>query len=132
MVSKYREQILAHPDAIEIPVAAVASGHARVAMLAERMVGFSIVLPLAERLAELDGLFVEPEFKRRGLGRALLQDAFSMARARGVRRIEVTSNLEAVGFYEKIGFVADGPAPTRFGPALRMHIELGAAWSDAP
>ena len=89
-----------------------------------RILSFTIVLPLAEGMAELDGIFVEPEFMKRGVGRALLQDAFSMARAQGVRRIEVTSNPRAVGFYEKIGFVADGPVPTRFGPALRMHVEI--------
>jgi ribosomal protein S18 acetylase RimI-like enzyme len=124
MVSNYREQILAHPDAIEIPLKAVADGNARVAVAGGRILGFSIVLPLADGLAELDGLFVEPEFMRRGLGRALLEDAFAMARNHGVRRIEVTSNREAVGFYERIGFVADGPAPTRFGPAVRMHIDV--------
>jgi hypothetical protein len=45
--------------------------------------------------------------------------------------MEVTSNLEAVGFYKKIGFVADGPADTRFGPAVRMHIEIGATQMSA-
>jgi len=125
MVSKYREQILAHPDAIELPLQVIIDGCARVAVDADgRIVGFSIVLPAADRLAELDGLFVEPEFTRRGVGRALLEDAFSIARAQGVRRIEVTSNLEAVGFYEKIGFVGDGPVATRFASALRMHIDL--------
>ena len=117
-------QILAHPDAVEIPLAVVAEGRARVAMADGRILGSTIVLPLADGVAELDGIFVEPEFMRRGVGWALLHDAFSMAREQGVRRIEVTSNPRAVGFYEKIGFVADGPVPTRFGPALRMHVEL--------
>jgi GNAT superfamily N-acetyltransferase len=127
MVSIYREQILAHPDAIEIPVPAIVAGHVRVALIAGRILGFSMVLPLAEGLGELDGLFVEPEFARRGLGRALLADAFSIARKQGIRRIEVTANLQAVGFYERIGFATDGPVATRFGPALRMHVEIEVA-----
>ena len=63
---------------------------------------------------------------RRGLGRALLEDAFAIGRGKEVRRIEVTANLEAVRFYETMGFVADGPADTRFGPALRMHVAVNA------
>jgi RimJ/RimL family protein N-acetyltransferase len=131
MVSSYREEILAHPDAIEIPLAVIGDGCARVAVVAGRIVGFSIVLPRADGLAELDGLFVKPELMGRGVGHALMEDAFSIARDQGVQRIEVTSNPRAVGFYERIGFVADGLAPTRFGPALRMHLELGINQSAA-
>jgi GNAT superfamily N-acetyltransferase len=124
MVSHHRVQILAHPDAIEVPPKPVADGLVRVALVNGRIVGFSVVLPSANGLAELDGLFVEPEFMWRGIGRGLLKDAFSIARSAGVYRIEVTSNRHAIGFYENIGFVADGPIATQFETALRMHIEI--------
>ena len=124
MISDYREEILAHPDAVEISLQAVVDGHARVALLANKVIGFSMVLPSGDGRAELDGLFVEPEFMRRGVGRALLEDACSIARAQGVHRLDVTSNRRAVGFYERLGFVADGPIATRFETALRMHIQI--------
>ena len=51
LVSRYREQILAHPDAIEIPLPAVVAGHARVVLVANRIVGFSMsAKPAARRM----------------------------------------------------------------------------------
>ena len=38
-----------------------------------------------------------------------------------------TANPRAVGSYEKMGFVGVGPVGTRFGPALRMDLDLGRA-----
>jgi hypothetical protein len=40
-------------------------------------------------------------------------------------RIEVVANPQAVAFYEAVGFVEDGEAQTRFGPAPRMSLALG-------
>jgi ribosomal protein S18 acetylase RimI-like enzyme len=60
----------------------------------------------------------------RGIGRALVLDLIAIARGREVRRIEVTANQHARGFYEKAGFVAGRDVETRFGPAPRMHMDL--------
>ena len=43
----------------------------------------------------------------------------------GVQRIEVTGNDHALAFYQRAGFVIDGVAQTRFGPATRMHLDVG-------
>jgi hypothetical protein len=43
---------------------------------------------------------------------------------RGTRRIEVTANPHALGFYEKAGFVVAHDVRTRFGPASRMHLDV--------
>ncbi len=71
---------------------------------------------------ELDGLFVEPDLMRGGIGRLLVEDAVTRARAgAGVSRLEVTANPRALGFYERVGFVRVGEVPTQFGPGIRMH-----------
>jgi RimJ/RimL family protein N-acetyltransferase len=127
----YREQILAHPDAIAIPAEFITNQFTRVAIAREQILGFSIIVPLRGATAELDGLFVAPEFMRNGVGRALLQDAFQIALGRRIQRIEVTSNPRAIGFYEKIGFIGDAKVETRFAPALRMHLELDRDRSSA-
>jgi len=112
-----RDALLAHPDAILLPEEWIDAGRVRVATVAGRLVGFSVVLPKAERVAELDGLFVEPDRMRAGVGRKLLQDAVA---AGAYDRIDVIANLNALGFYRKVGFVEIGPVATRFGPAVQM------------
>src|SRR5438445_2702203 len=116
-----RENIQAHPDAIEARAEDIRAERVRVAVGEGRLLGFSTVLATEEDRGELDALFVEPEVMRRGVGRMLLDDAVSIARERGLHRIEVTANPRAVAFYRRAGFVADGEVPTRFRPGLRMH-----------
>ncbi len=121
----YREQLLAHPDAIELPAEFVERGLVRVAPDADDVpVGFATVVPGTDHTGELDGLFVEPERMRCGIGRMLVDDAVAIARAGGLTRIDVTANPAALEFYRALGFVTDGIAPTRFGPATHMHLDL--------
>ncbi len=118
----YRDQLLAHPDAIELAPDAVTNGLVRVAAGPEgALLGFSVVLAVDDGNAELDGLFVEPDAWAGGVGRALVEDAVDRAASAGADRVEVTANPRAVGFYERTGFVVIGAAVTRFGPAPRMR-----------
>ena len=121
---EYREQLAAHPDAIELPMDAVRDGRVRVAYGDSRILGFSVVLTGQDGHCELDGLFVEPDVMRGGVGRALMADVIATARREGAVAIDVTANPRAYGFYEKLGFTYGAPAETRFGPALRMHLGL--------
>jgi GNAT superfamily N-acetyltransferase len=120
----YREQLAAHPDAIELPEELVLGGRVRVVTGDDDVpLGFSVTLPLGDGVHELDGLFVEPAHMQRGLGRVLVEDACERARAAGARRVEVIAG-PAQGFYEKVGFVVVAAAETRFGPAVRMRRSL--------
>jgi ribosomal protein S18 acetylase RimI-like enzyme len=123
----YREQLAAEPDAIALPEEQLEAGLVRVAEQDGAVVGFSVLLDVPGDACELDGLFVEPERKRAGVGRALVDDARRIARERGARRIDVVANPQAVAFYEAVGFVASGVAQTRFGPAPRMSLAVEAA-----
>lgn len=121
---QYHEQLAAHPDAIELPQAFIDNGWVRVAVTADGVaVGFSAVIPSDTGTHELDGLFVEPSKMRHGVGRALIEDAASRARAAGAIRLEVTVG-PAQPFYERVGFTVTGTTQTRFGPAVRMRREL--------
>jgi len=122
--AEYREQLAAHPDAIELPRSYIDSGWVRVAVDGdEAPIGFAVVIPSDGPAHELDGLFVEPAHMRRGVGRALVEDAAARASAEGARQLDVTAG-PAAGFYEKLGFRLVGAAETRFGPAVRMRRAL--------
>jgi GNAT superfamily N-acetyltransferase len=110
----YREQLEAHPDAIHLPPAQIANGQVMVAELDGRVAGFAAVVG-----GELDGLFVEPELWRQGIGAALVDAATHAARGKGLA-LTVVASPAARGFYERCGFSVEGDAQTRFGPALRM------------
>lgn len=123
----YREQLAAHPDAIELPQNYIDNGWVRVAVDEEGTpIGFSVVIPGTGLSHELDGLFVDPAHMLAGVGRALVEDAAARASIRGAACLEVTAG-PAQGFYERVGFRLIGAADTRFGPAVRMRRELGPA-----
>ena len=118
-LDEYRKALLAHPEAIAVPAEQIERGGVVVAELDGRIAGFAVVLD-QEGMAELDGLFVEPELWRRGIGSALVEEAAHDARSRGLSLMTVVANPGAKEFYERCGFMVEGSAETRFGPALRM------------
>ncbi|MFI5045861.1 MAG: GNAT family N-acetyltransferase [Acidimicrobiia bacterium] len=118
-----RDLLLAHPEALAFDGGHAQAGLTRVAMVDERVVGYATLLP--GDVAELEDLFVDPDWMRRGIGTALVEDAVTLARARNAPRIEVTANHHALHFYEAVGFVAVGTVVTPLGPlASRMHLAV--------
>lgn len=113
-IPEYREQLEAHPEVIELPAEQIADGQVLVAELEGRIAGFAAVIA-----GELDGLFVEPDHWKRGVGAALVEAAAHEARMQGLP-LTVTANPTARGFYEKCGFTLEGERETMFGPGLRM------------
>jgi N-acetylglutamate synthase-like GNAT family acetyltransferase len=120
----YRAQLAAHPDAIELPAKQIAAGLVRVAEHAGAVVGFAVLLARSGDACELDGLFVEPDRMRAGVGRRLVEDAKRVARERGATRIEAVANPQAAAFYEAVGFEPAGEAQTRFGSAALMSLAV--------
>lgn len=121
---EYREQLAAHPDAIEFPQHFIDNGWTRVAVLGDDTpIGFSVIIPGSGATHEIDGLFVEPAQMGAGVGRALIEDVAARASKQGAESLEVTTG-PAQGFYERVGFTLIGAADTRFGPAVRMRRDL--------
>jgi len=118
-----RPNLLAHPEVLELPDRAVREGRTRAAVADGEIVGFASWLG-ARDAVEIEDLFVEPEWMRQGIGRALVLDLIAIARGRGIRRVEVTANQHALAFYEKAGFAVYREEATRFGLAPRMQLDL--------
>ncbi len=119
-----RAALLAHPEVLEFPDDAVVDGRLRVAVDDDGTVlGFATVTPCPDAW-ELEDLFVDPAHMRRGIATALVRHLVAEA---DVPWIEVTANPHAMAFYRSVGFVDDGVAETRFGPAPRMRLSVGGA-----
>jgi len=92
-----RMNLLAHPDALELSDLAVTEGRTRTAVADGGIVGFATWLS-AWHTAEIEDLFVDPEWTAQGIGRALMLDLIAIARSQGVRRAGVTANQHALAF----------------------------------
>jgi N-acetylglutamate synthase-like GNAT family acetyltransferase len=119
-----REALLAHPDAIALPLEQIVDGSVFVADRDHVLVGFAAVVPRDDGGAELDALFVEPQEWNRGIGRALVDHCARVARARGASSLHVIGNPHAKGFYLACGFTIIGTTDTQFGIGLSMKRVL--------
>ncbi len=119
-----RQAILANPDAIQLPLDQITEGLVFVAEAAGSILGFAAILLRDDGDVELDGLFVEPSFWRRGFGAALVSHCVETARSRGAKALQVIGNPHAVKFYRSCGFEILGIEATRFGSGLRMRRPL--------
>lgn len=75
------------------------------------IVAWAALTPPSEGVAVLDHLWVGPSAMGRGLGSRLFQLAADRARELGAKRLEWSAEVNAVGFYEKVG-----------GGKLRDHV----------
>jgi GNAT superfamily N-acetyltransferase len=119
-----RDTLLAHPEAVQVPIEQLTPATACVADADGILAGFAIVLPRPDGDAELDGLFVDPAMQRLGIGRRLVERTKALARAMGAPTLHVVANDDALAFYRSVGFVETGVTETQFGSAPLMQLEL--------
>lgn len=72
-------------------------------------------VPGSAAVGRIRKVFVEPALAGRGLGRRLVEAAEARAGATGVRSFVVRANLNAVTFYERLGYRATGPGGMTVG-----------------
>ena len=120
-----REALVAHPEALRLSADLVSQGRTRVATLADdSVIGFASTMPNGAGSIELDDLFVDPDWQRRGAARQLVAQIVIEAAAERVKRIDVTANDHALPFYRSAGFVEDSRVETSFGVGTRMHLDV--------
>jgi len=81
--------------------------------------------PASFHVADL-GLMVAAEYRRRGIGRALLERAVKWSRANGIVKLELhvfPHNEPALALYERFGFVREG--------YRRRHYRRAGEYVDA-
>ena len=109
---KLTPQVVATEDALRATLFGPApSAHVVIARVDEEPAGFALWFYnystfLARPGLYLEDLFVYPQFRGRGVGRALLQHLARIAVERGCGRMEwsvLDWNAPAIGFYRKLG-----------------------------
>src|SRR5215813_7217617 len=98
-----RDALLAHPDAIELPLAQISAGGVFVAEWNGTIVGFAAVEPRADGESELDALFVDPNMRRRGIAKSLVAHCAEVARTQESAFLYVVGNSHAKEFYAACG-----------------------------
>lgn len=119
-----RENLLAHPEYLVLDPEGLAEGRTYVAEVDGQLAGFASWAETPGGI-ELEDLFVDPAYLRRGIATALVEYVVNVLRKRGARRLEVIASLYALDFYRAAGFTGCGPAMTDFGTALRMERAIG-------
>jgi len=64
--------------------------------------GFHALI-FSKRRANLEHLWILPPYMRQGIGRALFEHAAGLCRERGYQVMEIVSDPNAQGFYERMG-----------------------------
>jgi ribosomal protein S18 acetylase RimI-like enzyme len=118
-----RDNLLAHPEYLVLGPEGLAEGRTHVAEQDGTVVGFATWAE-ADGTVDLEDLFVDPDYRRRGIASELVRRIAEVLRARGVQRLEVTANPHAMEFYRSAGFTDNGTADTDFGTAPRMVLLL--------
>jgi len=118
-----RDNLLAHPEYLVLGPGGLAEGRTYVAEEEGSLVGFATWIE-AGGVFELEDLFVDPGWRRRGIAAALVNRIAEVLRLRGVERLEVTANPHAMAFYRAAGFTDCGVAGTVFGAAPRMTLAI--------
>lgn len=117
----HRADLLAHPDAIALPIDQIEAERVHVAELKGRIVGFCVVLSRPDGDAELDGLFVAPDAWRQGIGRRLVDEVEKVAAAEQATWLHVIAGHRVLPFYAACGFELVGETATRFSPAFVLR-----------
>ncbi len=118
-----RDNLLAHPEYLLLGPEGLAEGRTYVAEENGAVVGFATWIK-AGNVAELEDLFVDPDWMRHGVATALVNRIVAVLRERRVDRLEVTASPDAMDFYRQAGFADCGVAETTFGPASRMALTI--------
>lgn len=84
-------------------------------------IGTARIRYLSERLAKIERVAVLAAYRNQGIGRYIMQSAIAFLDQQGIPEIKVHAQNNAVSFYEKLGFRAQGDV---FYEANILHIEM--------
>lgn len=72
----------------------------------------------------VSNFFVKPELHRKGIGSFLFDSLLKIAISKGAKTFHVPSSRNAVGFYEKMGFVKDEIQPDEADEITWLNMKI--------
>jgi GNAT superfamily N-acetyltransferase len=96
----------------------VREGGAFLAEASGEPAGFALAWPEGRNAFKLGDLYVSPEHRGKGIGRALVRAVAELARSRGAAHVHLTANLEALPFYDRLPFAEE--SRNLFGTVERL------------
>src|SRR5688572_12792911 len=104
----YPENWISHwKDALTITPEYIAANQVFVAEDDESIIGFYALVVSGDR-AELDHMWVSPDHLGTGVGKALFVHAMRAAKGQSLSEVEILSDPNAEGFYQKMGAYRTG------------------------
>ncbi len=123
-----REQVFVQeqgvPEDMELDEFDPAATHA-LAYEGPLCVGTARLVHLDHHHAQIGRMAVLSTFRKRGIGKAILNHLIALAQAEGVLTLTLHSQVSAIPFYAKHGFIAQGPIYDEAGiPHRNMMLLL--------
>ena len=106
-------------EALTITADYVVKNATFVAAVEDKIVGF-VAVQIEGADAVLDHLWVLPQLMRKGVGRALFQQAEEIGRASGAARIRIVGDPHAEPFYSRMGATVYGREPASMDGEVRF------------
>jgi N-acetylglutamate synthase-like GNAT family acetyltransferase len=119
--------LLARSEFLVFTGEGVTSGRTLVAVAGQpgagAVVGFATIALGHGGDAELEDLFVDPDWRRRGIARHLVRQIVAVAHDAELPRLWVTGNPHAMAFYSAVGFLKTGEVSTELGTGVRLVLD---------
>ena len=111
------------PAELELDEFDLSASHA-LAYEGQLCVGTGRLVHLGNGQAQIGRMAVLAQFRRKGVGNAILGQLINLAKLEGASNLILHSQIAAIPFYEKLGFQSEGPSYEEAGIPHRNMILL--------
>lgn len=91
----------------------------------DKIIGSARLRESSPRLGNISYVAVLPEFQNQGIGTKLIENLIVKAQAKKIKTLRLKSRINAIKFYQKIGFIEQGNQMDFLGiPHVFMELEI--------
>ena len=91
----------------------------------DKIIGSARLRESSPGLGNISYVAVLPEFQNQGIGTKLIESLIAKAQAKSIKTLRLKSRINAIKFYQKIGFIEQGNQMDFLGiPHVFMELEI--------